>query len=189
MWSEKTRRILRTVWLIILFTSVVFYAWYGKYITGENITYLLQQFKMQMLFIYLVICVLRGFTLIPSTPFLLAGILLFGSSPFLLFCVFIASIFIVATLLYYASHFLNFAAYFEKRYPEKIDGIKRKLDSRYGFYFIMLWAFAPFTPTDLICYVAGSLRMRFFKFIIPVILGEGFICLVYIFVLKNYGLH
>lgn len=173
----------------MLLICCTLYVLYGKYITEENIAHFLLQFKTQMLLAYLIVCVLRGITFIPATPFLFAGILLFGSSPLLLLLIFLTSIFFVSALLFYAARFLNFGAWFEKRYPEKIRNIKTKLNSRYGVYFMMLWAFAPFTPTDVVCYVAGSLRIRFIRFIVPVVLGEGLICAAYIFLFKHYALH
>ena len=39
----------------------------------------------------------------------------------------------------------------------------------------------PLVPTDVICYVCGILRVRFWKFLIGVTLGEGAICALYIY--------
>jgi uncharacterized membrane protein YdjX (TVP38/TMEM64 family) len=36
-------------------------------------------------------------------------------------------------------------------------------------------------PTDLICYVAGTLRMRFWKYILAVAIWEWMICVILIF--------
>ena len=36
----------------------------------------------------------------------------------------------------------------------------------------MVWAACPFVPTDLICYVAGTLRMNFTRFMLGLALGK-----------------
>lgn len=83
--------------------------------------------------------------------------------------------------MFYLADKLGFSTYFERNYPEKILLVREKLSGRNGFLFITLWAFAPFTPTDLVCYVAGSVRMRFINLIVPLLTGEAFICGFYIF--------
>ena len=39
----------------------------------------------------------------------------------------------------------------------------------------------PISPTDLIVYVAGSIKLPFRKVIIPVLIGEGVIVAIYVF--------
>jgi uncharacterized membrane protein YdjX (TVP38/TMEM64 family) len=46
---------------------------------------------------------------------------------------------------------------------------------KYGFWVITLWSFAPVVPTDLICYVAGTVRYSFWRFVLAVTLGESII--------------
>lgn len=181
MVSETTKRNLRIVWVCFLLTCIVLYVWYAPYLTKENIAAFILQYHGQVLLVYFIICVVRGLTLIPSTPFLLTGILLFKDTPFLLLAVFMAGIFIVSAFLFYAAEYAGFAKYFDKLYPQKMHRVKQKLNGPYGFWFVLLWAFTPFTPTDLVCYAAGLLRMRFLYFIIPLMLGEGVICALYIF--------
>lgn len=43
---------------------------------------------------------------------------------------------------------------------------------RYGFYAVFLWSFVPIVPTDLISYVAGIVRMSFWKFVLALTIGE-----------------
>lgn len=52
--------------------------------------------------------------------------------------------------------------------------IKQAIDT-YGFYAVMIWSFAPVVPTDLICYVAGTVQMNFWKFVFALSIGEGLI--------------
>jgi uncharacterized membrane protein YdjX (TVP38/TMEM64 family) len=47
--------------------------------------------------------------------------------------------------------------------------IQRAIE-KYGVFAVTLWSFAPVVPTDLICYVAGTVRMNFWKFVLALIL-------------------
>ncbi len=38
-----------------------------------------------------------------------------------------------------------------------------------------------FLPTDVLCYVCGSLKINFKKFLIGVVIGEGTVYAIYIF--------
>lgn len=181
MLTGKVGKIVRIIWVCFLLTSIMLYIHFAPTLSGENMAAFLSRYEEQLLALYFVLCVLRGFTLIPSTPFLIAGIILFPNNPFLLLGVFVLSLAIVSAILYYVSGYADFGHYFHKAYPGKIQKIRQKLDGKHGFWFILLWAFAPFTPTDLVCYVAGSLKIRFTSFIVPLICGETIISSIYIF--------
>ena len=43
------------------------------------------------------------------------------------------------------------------------------------------WSFFPLAPTDLICYVCGSLGVGVRKMLLGILIGEGTICALYIF--------
>lgn len=180
-WNDKFKRTLGIVWVLFIALCLGLYFSYARDLTPENISGFIRNYQGGMLFLYFALCTIRGLTMIPGTPFLVAGIILFKDSPFLLLAVFLASMLLTSVFMFYLAERLGFSRYFEKNYPEKIALVREKLDGNYGFMFILLWAFAPFTPTDLVCYVAGSIRMKFFKFIVPLMVGEAIICAFYIF--------
>ncbi|MEJ7693440.1 VTT domain-containing protein [Daejeonella sp.] len=179
--NDKFKRNLGIIWVLFIAVCVTLYFIYARQLTPENISDFVKNYQGGVLLLYFALCTIRGITMIPGTPFLLAGILLFKDSPFLLLAVFLASMLVTSALMFYLADKLGFSSYFEKNYPEKIVLVREKLDGRNGFLFIMLWAFAPFTPTDLVCYVAGSVRMRFLNLIVPLLAGEAIICAFYIF--------
>ncbi|NBS92050.1 hypothetical protein EBS67_18950, partial [bacterium] len=76
---------------------------------------------------------LRGFTLIPSTPFVIAGVLLFPENKIIVLLISLGGILFSATLLYYLSEFLGFDSYFEKIAPERVNRITTKINSPWGF--------------------------------------------------------
>lgn len=181
MLTGKLGKIVRITWACFLLVCIVLYVRYASYLSGENIASFILQYQNQVLGLYFILCILRGFTLIPSTPFLLAGIILFPTKPVLLLGVFLISQIITSAILYYISDMADLGHYFRKVHPEKMQKITEKINGKNGFWFILLWAFTPFTPTDLVCYVAGSLKMRFIQFILPLVCGEAIISALYIF--------
>ena len=128
--------------------------------------------------IFFIFGCLRGFTLIPSTYFILLGLLFFPPFPLYLMVVF--SIVISSALIYWFSDAVHMDSYFESKYPKEIERIKAALSKR-EMSLIIGWSFAPFLPTDLICYVCGALELDFKKFILSVFIGEALSCLMYIY--------
>ena len=128
--------------------------------------------------VYLLLASLRGLTLIPLTPLLLAGILVFPPWP--LFWVNLAGIYISSALIYYLSAAFRFDKFFATHYPAQIARLTQLLNKR-ELPVITLWSFVPFTPTDLIVYVASVLRINVVKTLLGVSVGEAVVCAIYIF--------
>lgn len=181
MYPEKVKRIIRIAWACLLVACLGTYFLAASHFTPEAIATFLERYQGQVFVVYFVLCLVRGITLIPATPFLFAGIILFPNRPFLLLGAFMLSLFLIAVFLYRAASYIGMGSRFLVTHQTRIAKVKEKMHGRAGFWFILLWAFAPFTPTDLISYLAGSLKMRFTKFIIPLISGEALICSIYVF--------
>ncbi len=176
--------IIRNYYVII--QRVVFYAWLFSFLvlllllwlqpglfSRDFITGVLGHFELRLLlFIYFLVCVVRGMFLLPSTPFILAGMVLFGHHEALVFFLSIISILISAALIYHFSEYLGLDTYFLRRYPRKVARFKRYIHTKHGFWFLVFWSFFPAVPTDLMCYVAGTVRMHFGRFMLAVFLGE-----------------
>ncbi|SDD31704.1 VTT domain-containing protein [Niabella drilacis] len=176
---QRARKLLRFTWVLLIAAAVIFYLYHRQHFTQEAIAAFLLQYRQQVWLVYFGICVARGIFLLPSTPFLLAGMLVFRNTPLLLFGVFMLSIFMVAAFIYYTAGCMRITGSLAKQAP-RLERIQRGLNSKKGFWFILGWAFMPFTPTDLVCYAAGLLRMRFLRLILPLLLGEALICALYI---------
>lgn len=127
---------------------------------------------------YLTLGAVRGFTLIPSTTLVLAALPFFPPGPLLV--VTLAGIAISSTSIYFFSSALRLDERLARHHPEKIARLT-DLMNRYELPIIVGWSFFPLAPTDLICYVCGLLRVRFWKFLIGVTIGEGAICAIYIY--------
>ncbi|SHE54665.1 VTT domain-containing protein [Pedobacter caeni] len=176
------KEIIKLVWAAFLFMLLVLYFKYHAVITPAQIAAFLQRNTNALILCYSLISVLRGLTLIPSTPFLLAGLILFPGARLLVFIITITSLFMSSSLIFFCSALLGFTDYFEKLHPDKINRIRTRLSRPSGSYFIFFWSFLPVTPTDLVCYVAGSLKIKYIHFIIPLMIGEIIICAIYSFI-------
>lgn len=182
---SKTTSIVRTIILVIWATIVL--ACIGTYLadpsrfTAENIAEFLRRFSGPIWLIYLAFSALRGITLLPSTPLVIAGTLLFPEQPFALLLVSMTGILLSSTMIYFFSEYLGFSEYFEGHKPELSHKIKAKLEHPLGFLFVAGWAFFPLIPTDLVCYLAGSTKMNYWEFIAAVFVGELILCVCYIY--------
>jgi uncharacterized membrane protein YdjX (TVP38/TMEM64 family) len=166
------------LWLALIALCLLFYFTHADSFDPDNIQRFFSDNLYLGLLIYFVLSCVRGFTLIPLTPLLVAGILVFPPWP--LFIVNLAGIWVSSAIIYYLAQYLNFDRFFSARYPKQIDKLTQLLRDR-EFPVIFLWSFVPLTPTDLIVYVCSTLRISAFKTLLGVTIGEAVICAVYIF--------
>lgn len=175
------REVAIGIWACIIIGCIGSYFIWPEFFTPESIAALLTKFQNEALVIYLLLSVLRGFSLLPSTPLVLAGTMMFPAQPWLVLAVSIFGILVSSSMIYWFSDLLGFSEFFERRKPEHHQKIKTKLEHPFGFLFVMLWAFFPFVPTDAVCYVAGTTRMHFAKFLGAIFVGELILCACYVF--------
>ena len=168
-------------WLSVIVGGISFFFLSPSSFTAENIAALLTKFHGPVWILYLLLSALRGFTLLPSTPLVLAGTMLYPQQPFLVLMISLFGIVISSSMIYWFSDLLGFDEYFESKKPHHVEKIRTKLEHPLGLGFVSLWAFFPPVPTDAVCYVAGSIRMHFAKFIAAVFIGELILCSVYVF--------
>ncbi len=179
--TKVLRAISIVVWLSIIVASISGYLAYPQLFTAENIAAFMQRFEGEIWLVYLAFSALRGFTLLPSTPLVLAGTMLYPTQPLLVLTISITGILLSSSMIYFFSEFLGFSDYFENHNPALTHKIRQKLERPTGFLFVAVWAFFPLVPTDVVCYVAGTTKMNFFKFIGAVFVGELILCLFYVY--------
>jgi uncharacterized membrane protein YdjX (TVP38/TMEM64 family) len=175
------KKVIILIWILFLISCVGIVLIYPQQFTPQNIAAFLLQFKTSMLFVYFLLSLARGLTLVPSTPLVIAGTILFPTELFWVLAISIAGIMFSSTMIYHFSDYLGFGAYLEHKQPRKISRLKHRLQQPTGFLFVFLWSVFPFLPTDAVCYVAGILKMNFTKFMAAMTFGELIICTIYIF--------
>ena len=179
--SKIVRYICLGAWLSVIVIGISAYLISPSSFTAESIATFLTEFHGPIWILYLLLSVMRGFTLLPSTPLVLAGAMLYPQQPFLVLAISLLGIVISSSMIYWFSDLLGFDEYFESKKPHHVEKIRTKLEHPLGLGFVSLWAFFPLVPTDAVCYVAGSIRMHFAKFIGAIFVGELILCSVYVF--------
>ena len=165
---------LRTVTIIIWIVAVISLASYismhRELLEPQKLLEFFRSFGPWALTLYILASFVRGLTLLPSTPLVLVGVLFFPGDPVLVFLISMLGIIFSAILIYRFSDIMGFDEYFRKHIT---DQKIRHLIEKYGFWVIAFWSFFPAVPTDLICYVAGTVRYHFWKFVWAIAIGES----------------
>ncbi|MDX2414554.1 MAG: VTT domain-containing protein [Bacteroidales bacterium] len=134
--------------------------------------------KFLVVTIYLLILTFIGLTFIPSTPFAVAGVLLFP--PLEAYFINLVGIVTSSVIVYYFTRYLRLDIWIENKYPAQIEKIKKALRKK-EMPIIAGWSLFPIVPTDLIIYVSSTLSIPFWKCLIGIIIGEGTLNAFYIF--------
>lgn len=128
--------------------------------------------------VYLALGCLRSFTMIPATSLVVLGTVFLP--PSILFPLTLVGILASSAAVYYFAEALKLDEVLTKQHGEQLGRVRGLLE-RHGFPIVVGWAFFPLVPTDLICYLAGVIRMPIAALLLGVGIGEGAICAVYIF--------
>lgn len=166
------------LWLALIVTCLGLYSLQPELFEPANIRTFFSDNLYSGLAVYFVISTVRGFTLIPSTPLVLAGILVFPPLP--LFLVNQMAVYSSSAVLYYMTKSMGFDNFFFTHYPRQVERLIVLLRKR-ELSVISLWGFAPFIPTDMIVCICSVLRINVWKTLMGVSIGEGIICAIYIF--------
>lgn len=174
------RRLGRWAWLIAIAAALIWWVSSPEAFTPERIRDFLQKYESGAVGIYFLASMVRGCFLIPGTPFVAAGVLMFPDKPWLVFGISLLGMIVGSTIIYFFSDRLGFAEVLEEKHARGIAKVREKME-RYGVPIVMVWSFFPLVPTDLICYVAGVVRMNFLRFIIALTIGEAILIGIYVY--------
>lgn len=149
----------------------VLYAVNPEWRTPETWVALLRRSGQPVLLGYLALSVMRPLTLVPSTVLIVVGTLLFPAQPWFVGISSLAGVVASAAGIYYFFEFLGLAKLFERHHAARVRRLEGQV-RRKGFWVVLAWSAFPFVPTDVICYVAGTLRMNLWVFLSAIALGE-----------------
>lgn len=121
---------------------------------------------------YVAASLARGVALVPSTPLVLAGGLLFPDALLMVLIVSMLGIVVSATLLYRFPGYGGYDTWLESKHPQWIARLRVHLVKPRAQWFVALWAVTPVVPTDPVCYAAGLVRMPFRRMIVGIVIGE-----------------
>jgi uncharacterized membrane protein YdjX (TVP38/TMEM64 family) len=134
---------------------------------------------------FVLVSLIRGALLVPSTPVVLAGGALFPDALLLVLIISMAGIIVSAALLYRFPGYAGYDRRLAARYPEQLARLQVHLTRPRAQWFVALWAFLPIVPTDLICYAAGLVRMPFRRMMLGIVVGEVPLVTAYILLGKS----
>lgn len=180
-------RILTWVWLGLVITVLALWITEPSHFSQAAIAHAISDWGMWAFAGFALISLVRGALLVPSTPVILAGGALFPRALPFVFLVSMAGIVFSATLLYKFPGFAGYDARLAAKYPAQLERLRGHLVKPRAMWFVALWSFLPVTPTDLICYVAGLVRMPYPRMLLGLVIGETPLVLAYVFLGTGLG--
>ena len=162
-------------WFFLLFLGYWFIFYKDIYIQSFQSFFLLYPILGYLL--YFIIVSLRWLTFIPLTTLLL--VMIPFTNHWVLLVITLFGTLITSYMIYRFSEALDIDDYFEKKYPRVIKKLRHWFE-KYEFPIIVWRSLFPFTPTDLICYIAWTLKVNVHKMLLGVLVGEAIICAIYI---------
>jgi uncharacterized membrane protein YdjX (TVP38/TMEM64 family) len=175
--SKPVRYALLGLWLTIAVGALYLYFFQREAVQAELRDALSASFWIASI-AYLVMGALRPFTLVPATFPLLVAMPFFD--PWVLMALTVPCILISSSIFYWFAEVIHLDEMFERKYPKQIRKLKELLQ-KYQMPIIISWSFFLFLPTDLLCYVCGTLKINFKKFLLGIMIGEGTVYAIYIF--------
>lgn len=175
--SKPVRYTLFSLWVMIAAGALYLYFFQRDAVQAQMRDALSASFWVASIS-YLVIGSFRAFTLVPATFPLLVAMPFFD--PWVLMALTIPCIAISSSICYFFAEAIHMDEVFERKYPKQIRKLKELLQ-KYQLPIIIGWSFFLLLPTDLICYVCGSLKINFKKFLFGVVVGEGTVYAIYVF--------
>jgi uncharacterized membrane protein YdjX (TVP38/TMEM64 family) len=175
---KTIRKIVFIIWVLAIFILAYYISHHREYLDPKNLLIFFQSFGTAAIIIYIGASFLRWLFLLPSLPLVFVGVLFFPNNQHLVFFVSMIGIIFSAVLIYKFSDIM----WFDEIFAEHVHSAKIKnAIKRYWFYSVLIWSFVPVVPTDLICYVAGTVRMNIYKFIIALAIWEWLIVWIIVY--------
>ena len=175
--DPRVRYAIFTMWLVIVAGALYLY-FFQRDLVEAQLKNALSTSTLIGATLYILLGSLRAFTLVPATFLVVIAMPFFPA--WLLFLITLPIIGISSGIIYRFAEILHMDEDFERKYPKQIRKLKDLLQ-RHQLPIIIGWSFFLFLPTDLLCYVCGTLRINFKKFIVGVLIGEGAVYGIYIY--------
>ena len=171
------RKAILMVWIALLVSSLYVYGFHRDALQ-KLLLHVAASPPAWAYVVYLGLGCIRGFTLVPATYLVIAGMLVLP--PLALYVLTVAGIIVSSAAVYHFAEAMRFDRFFERRYGPQVARL-RALMLRRELPIVIAWSFFPIAPTDLVCYVCGALKIDLKKCLLGVTVGEGGICAIYIF--------
>ena len=172
------RRMILVVWALALAALAVAVARSPP--DPARLASLAEAYRTPALALFGVVMALRGLLLLPTTPVLLAGAVVFAATPAIAVVVALAGVVASAALVYAFADRLGVAAVLDRRYPEALASMRAHLAGPGGFASTVVLAATPVLPTYLVCYAASLVHVPERPYLVAVALGEAPLVTLYL---------
>ena len=98
---KKGKQIIYGLWVLIILYLIYKYLTNPSIINPNAIVEFIRLYENEMLLVYTILTLVRGFFLIPSTPFVVGGGLLFPDHKLMVLIISMIGVMSSATMLYY----------------------------------------------------------------------------------------
>jgi uncharacterized membrane protein YdjX (TVP38/TMEM64 family) len=176
---ERSFRFLTGLWSVLIIVSIIFIALNPRFLSPDYLKSLLSGYENFLWPIYLFILIARVPLVFPPTPVLFLGILLFPNFKLLIVFLLLMSTLLSAAFFYFFAGHSGLSDYFHRKYPKQAAKIENRLSKPSAIWFVILWSTIPIAPGDLLCYLAGVVRIPFRYLIIGMIVGQLPLLLAY----------
>ncbi len=166
---KKIRSLILKIWLFTVFAFGVYIFFHREFLHPQYLLEVFRSFGTWAIVIYIFVSMFRSIILLPSLPLVIVGTIYAPNMPNTVYFISMACIWFSGILVYHFSHLLGFDAMFSHHIHD--PKIKKSIDT-YGAFVISFWSFFPLLPVDVACYLAGTVRLNFIKFIIALTIGE-----------------
>ncbi len=121
----KVRRKTLFIWIAVVIITLVLYYVYRDLFDISFLKEHVRDHKVLVQSLYLIILTFIGLTFIPSTPFAVAGVLLFP--PLEAYIINLIGIITSSIVVYYFTQYLRLDVWLESKYPAQIEKVKKAL--------------------------------------------------------------
>ena len=166
----KRQAVICAIWILVALASAALHLGRPELFEPRVMREFFGRSEVWLLPLFLAACVGRILIFLPAMALLVAGLLLMPVAQLLV--VTTIGFMISSSLLYFGARWLGLDEVFERHSPEKIAKIRAAV-SKHGSLIVFFWAFFPAVPTDMISYVAGTVRMSFPRFLVSVTAGQS----------------
>lgn len=188
---KLAKNVIYAIWLAAIVYLFLVFIIHPDFFSPQHISSFIKNYSQSLWLSFVFCSFIRGFFLMPSTPFVLTGIVLFPHYKIWVFIISLLGVVFSSTMLYHYSDILGFSKYLEKKFPKQIPKIQKLLTHKWSFIFIFIWSIIPVVPTDTVAYVAGIIKMKYSKLIVGIFLGELTLISIYVFfgnsIMENLG--
>jgi uncharacterized membrane protein YdjX (TVP38/TMEM64 family) len=127
---------------------------------------------------------LKVFTIIPLTPFIVAGAMIYTSNPWITILACWMGGQLTSILHYRFPHWLHIDVWAERKYGRKLEKLKKRI-ARHSFWYVLVAATIPIMPGELLYYLSGTLRIPFGPYQLAIAIGHLIVISVYTFGIQS----